>query len=71
MSGGKLPVIEIEMLTLKKDGRGLYAYDDDDVVTIGGAFTFPSASAVVGSLKLTTYSGSTTQVGYIPVYSSA
>jgi len=28
MAGGKLPVIEIENLTLKKNGRGLYGYND-------------------------------------------
>ena len=56
MAGAKIPVLEIEKLTLTKDGRGLYAYNDGDVLfggscagTSGGALStvkfLPAASA--------------------------
>jgi hypothetical protein len=32
MPGAKIPVLEIEKLTLSKDGRGLYVNDDGDVL---------------------------------------
>jgi hypothetical protein len=32
MPGAKIPVLEVEKLTLAKDGRGLYVNDDGDVL---------------------------------------
>jgi hypothetical protein len=33
MPGAKIPVLETEKLTLTKDGRGLYVYDDGDILS--------------------------------------
>jgi hypothetical protein len=52
MAGAKIPVLEIEKLTLSKDGRGLYVNDDEDVlasVPFGTTTTINAkASSAVG-----------------------
>ena len=44
MTGVKIPVIEIEKLTLKEDGRGLYGLNDG-VVCSAATWTGTSGSA--------------------------
>ena len=81
MAGNKIPVVEIEKLTLKRDGRGMHVYDDGDVLaTTGwqGGDVYASGSLIkvlpapsaLAWLKVTYRSGTsaTDVVGYVPVF---
>jgi len=50
MPGSKIPVLEIENLTITKDGRGIVLYDDGDNVNLGESWTGISSNAA-GSTK--------------------
>jgi hypothetical protein len=79
--GVKIPVLEVEKLWLTKDGRGLNAFDDADVLC-RQTFAKPSvwasgghiplcAADTVARLKITYVSGTTETVGYIPIFSGS
>jgi hypothetical protein len=53
MPGAKIPVLEIENLFLKEDGRGLVVYDDatNFVVASASPWTGVSSNCAGGSVK--------------------
>ena len=86
MPGAKIPVLEIENLTITKDGRGILLYNDGDNVHIGKDWTgissqisnstkkfFPAASSS-GWVGVNIISGSTFgptgAIYYIPIFSN-
>jgi len=76
MTGSDIPVLEIEKLTLTKDGRGLIIpWDADNLhVVAGTAGSSPSANATAGWLRIRYTSGSTYGATgstlYAPLYAS-
>jgi hypothetical protein len=75
MTGSKIPVLEIEKLTLTKDGRGLNLYSDGDVLGqdtwTGSGGNLPAHSATAW-LKINYRSGTsaTDYTGYVPVFNA-
>ena len=76
MPGSKIPVLEVERLSLTRDGRGLiFPWDADNLhIKNWTAGTHPSGVAAAGWVRLRYTSGSTYgPTGsslYIPLYSS-
>jgi len=78
MPGAKIPVLEIEKLWLKEEGRGIYAHADGYAFNIGtwssgnrqDNVSLPAASTM-GWLKITWISGTAGAggMGFIPVFS--
>jgi hypothetical protein len=82
MPGAKIPVLEVERLRFIKDGRGIYAYNDGDVLfggtcagksggAAGATSMLPAASANMW-MKITYVSGTsaTETTGYIPIFNA-
>jgi len=82
MPGAKIPVIEIEKLSLSEDGRGLVFYDDGTNFKSGGAWstaidsgsTFKclGVASCNAWLRVSFMSGSNGSIGYgfVPVLSN-
>jgi len=75
MTGSKIPILEVEKLTLTRDGRGLIVPHDGDNLYLGTfTTTFPASSATAGWLRVRYTSGSTYGATgstlYMPLYTS-
>jgi len=67
---GYLPVLEVEKLTIKKNGRGLhFSEDDENIISI--PFQVSSNLRIEDAntwLRVTIYTEKSKEVGYIPVF---
>jgi len=76
MPGAKIPVLEIEKLWLKEEGRGLYAHADGYAFNTATWYSSTSdtslpAASTTAWLKVTWISGTSGAggMGFIPVFS--
>jgi len=75
MVGSKIPVLEVERLSIDKDGRGLILPLEGDNISIGEYITtIPASSSAAGWVRVRYTSGSTYGATgstlYLPLYTS-